>query len=103
MVIIFSNEKARNQLLNKGIVFTIRHIRHIEGKDWMTDKRGGKKICNVRIIFCASGTYRDLRNIAHNYVNDTGFESIEEWINIIMGFGKVKHYTFWLYRVDKVI
>lgn len=103
MVIIFMNEKARNQLLNKGIVYTIRHIRKIEGVDWMTDKRGGKKICNVRISYCANGNYKELFNIAPNYINETGFDTIEEWINILMVLGKLKHYTFWLYRVEKVL
>jgi hypothetical protein len=97
------NEKARNQLLNKGIVYTLRHIRHNIGLDWCTDKRGNKKICNVRITYCDNGNYSKLFKIASDYLSYTGFETKEEWLNAFMGFSKYYYSTFWLYRVEKVI
>jgi hypothetical protein len=103
MVIMFLSDKARNQLLNKGIVYTLRHIRHKEGLDWCTNMRGGKKICNVRITYCDNGKYTELREIASLYVSDSGFDSIEEWINQYKRYRSSKYPTFWLYRVEKVI
>lgn len=102
MVMIFSSDKARNQLLNKGIVYTIRHFRKSIGLDWMTNRRGGKKICNIRITLIDTGRYKELLAIAHFYVYESGFESVEEWINIYKSYRKSKCPTFWLYKVEKV-
>jgi hypothetical protein len=99
MVIIFMNEKARNQLLNKGVVYTLRHIRHIEGIDWMTDKRGNKKICDVRITYINDGTFNKIVCLLRFYVSQSGFNSVEEWINI---FKDMNSYSYvWLYQVER--
>jgi len=117
MVIIFSNEKARNQLLNEGFVYTIRKnrrkqfIKMPEDKqrmgygviDWATDRRGGKKICDVIIyeydpVFRAPGPY-DI-NTLQDYVSHSGFGSLEEWIEAIHVYspGLAKG---WMYSVCK--
>ncbi len=50
MVISFSVKEARDQLMNKGVVYTFRwKKRKKTGKDWANAKRGTKKIADVFI------------------------------------------------------
>jgi len=116
MVIIFSNEKARNQLLNEGFVYTFRKNRRkqfekmlkhrqrqgIAVTDWATDKRLGKKIANV--IINEYGPHRleepgpySLDDLAP-YTQWSGFNSLEEWKEAILEFSPGLE-KGWLYKV----
>jgi len=116
MVIIFSNEKARNQLLNEGVVYTFRKNRRKQFEkmpehrqrqgfavtDWATDKRMGKKITNV--IINEYGPHRleepgpySLDDLAP-YTQWSGFNSLEEWKEAILEFSPGLE-NGWLYKV----
>jgi len=75
MPIIFMNEKARKQLLENGIAYTLRqHARKTKGKDWATDKRGGKKIADVYIKLERRASICDLMP----FIGQSGFNSLDE-------------------------
>jgi hypothetical protein len=97
MVIIFSSEKARKQLLEKGIVATFRAHRKLKtGRDWATDKREGKKLADVIILEVGRFDPRDLKN----YVYNSGFDSLDEWLLEIIKLNKGRIPIFgWLYLV----
>lgn len=87
MVIIFQSEKVRNFLLDKGEVVTFRkNKRKKVGKDWMTDKRGGKKLGDVDIDYLGKrDPTTDLDSIDIAY---SGFRTLEEWLNTIRSLNK---------------
>jgi len=82
MVISFSVEEARDQLMNTGTVYTFRwKKRKRTGKNWANEKRGGKKIADVfidepRLI----ETVSDLTL----YVSQSGFNNVKAWLDVIM-------------------
>lgn len=79
MVIIFKNKKARDFLLRKGFVYTLRPKRKRVGRDWLTDKRGGKKIAEVKIEFIKMITKDNIEDLKE-YAPYSGFESLDEWL-----------------------
>jgi len=96
MVMIFKSKKALNFLLTHGEVYTLRPKRRKEGRDWITDRRGGKKIANVEVELVAfidleknyAETYRYINTIFNcakdllgNYVEKSGFQSVGEWLS----------------------
>jgi hypothetical protein len=76
MVMIFMVPEARQQLLEKGIVYTFRTKKHKEGKDWATDKRCGKKIAdiNVKLELNVECPYE-----LEPYADRSGFKNVEDW------------------------
>ncbi len=81
MVIIFSSEKARAHLLVKGLVYSARvKKRKQEGRDWMTDKRCGKKIRDVHTTYMGKkmllGAYWEGLS---PFAPDSGFGVISKW------------------------
>lgn len=80
---IFAHKTVRDFLLKEGHVFTFRTNDHKLGDDWITDRRGGKKICDVEIRLAKDvKTFEDLLP----YVKHCGFKSREEWENAIFLF-----------------
>lgn len=79
MVMIFQSEKARKQLMGKGFVFTIRRPERKCGKDWATNKRGGKKITDIA-IFTIDDSFSLTEQFLALYVVHSGFTSAKEWI-----------------------
>lgn len=81
---IFSSEKARRHLLEKGFVLTFRtlHPNRKLGKDWITNKRGGKKIADV-LVFSEYGMVKPIPEMLKPYVRFSGFSSVDEWIEEI--------------------
>ena len=81
MVTIFSNEKAREHLRSMGQVATFRvKEKKTLGFDWVTDKRGGKKLFDVFI----EEERKDITPLdLEDYVEDSGFKSLKEWISVI--------------------
>lgn len=100
MVIIFENEKARKYLLKEGFVYTLRKRKRKRiGKDWMTDRRQGHKIADVHIEEVGSWTGKDWR-ILEPFVKDSGFTSIEEWMDVVTEFSRGEMpKRGWIYRV----
>jgi hypothetical protein len=80
MVIILKNEKIRKKLLVEGHVIVFRENPHSVGKDWMTDKKGSHKICDVEIT--PVGTVSSISQLKP-HVKDSGFETLREWIGEI--------------------
>ena len=79
---IFQSPKALKHLLKTGEVYSFRvHRRKSRRKnDWVTDKRGGKKICDVKVEYRGKvGWVGDLVS----RVKESGFNSIEEWVDEI--------------------
>lgn len=91
MVMIFQSEKARKQLMEKGFVFTFRYIIISDdrklGKDWITDKRCGKKIADV-IVSLASRPIFPIPMSLIPYVFASGFDSVEEWVEEIKKYAR---------------
>lgn len=96
-VIIFQNENARKQLLEKGFVYTFRVKMHKTGKDWATDKRCGKKIADVIINGPMEiNSAEDL--IA--YANASGFAKVSDWVDAIkQKYPAIKGYLFGVSRI----
>jgi hypothetical protein len=80
------NEHARDQLLLKGEVVTFRqHKRKRNGRDWVTDKRGGNKICDIYVTYlCEVKKIEDLTP----YVSLSGFNNLWDWVSGIRKFSK---------------
>ena len=78
MVMIFNSEKSREQLRTMGEVVTFRlKERKVLGNDWATDKRGGKEIFEIFVDI-------EVEHIAPcelgDYVDNSGFKTLKEWI-----------------------
>jgi len=101
MPIIFSSEKARRHLLEKGFVYTFRiKQRKQKGpvvKDWVTDRRCGRKI--VDVIVMSLGLY--FLSELSKFASGSGFDSLEEWIEETKSLNKGKLLRQgWLYKVQ---
>ena len=90
MVLIFKSSKALSYLLNHGCVYTLRAKKRREGRDWVTNKRGGKKIANVLIKYVGEVKISETGStvltkcgvrLLEEYVCRSGFWSEEEWLN----------------------
>jgi len=79
MVTICKSKKALEFLLTNGFVYTLRKNKKKVGKDWITDKRGGKKIENVYIDFIKEITEENINEL-EKYVRYSGFSSVKEWL-----------------------
>jgi len=114
MVIIFSDPNARHQLLEKGLVYTFRkNLRKNSDyekprRDWATDRRGGKKICDVKITLLKGWSVFSLVGFPNfspliPYVEWSGFKTIDEWVDAIKRLNGGNFPQFgWLYKVCKV-
>jgi len=98
MVMIFQSRKALSHLLQRGVVFTFRPQRRKTGKDWITDRRGGRKIADVVVEeegeFAPSGLGL--------YLEYSGFNTLDEWIEEIRMLNRRMPEKGWLYRVALV-
>ena len=107
MVMLFQSPKALKHLLEEGEVYTFRvHRRKSDKKnDWITDKRGGKKICEVIIEFVT--IINSLSGLS-TYVTRSGFENLTDWSNEIKRFNpsnvviQANIISGCLYRVSKI-
>ena len=105
MVMIFRCRKVLNFLLKRGEVVIFRLHKRKEGKDWITHKRGGKKIAEVEIVLL-----EEIENPSwhatkfQKYVDKSGFDSVKEWWDAIIelnGFSRfmnAKRGYFYLVR-----
>jgi len=105
MVISFSVEEARNQLLEKGVVYTYRwHRRAFFRKDkgeiedtWANSGRGTKKIADVKIAEIGQMDYGPEK--LEQYLDKSGFNKLWEWQGRIMNMGIPGLENGWLYKV----
>ena len=88
---IFSSKKALEQLRTMGEVVTFRlKERKILGDDWVTNRRGGKKLYDVFVDVEEEGIIpADLGD----YIENSGFKSLKEWINEIKRLHKCNEQT----------
>lgn len=105
MVMIFSIKKVRDRLLsgNQTITFRARRRKRI-GLDWMTDKRGGNKICNILIdehCKVENDTSETITGMSF-YTDLSGFDTFEEWKNIIFKLNNTNKLDGYLYLVSKI-
>ena len=94
---IFKSEKTRRFLLQNGVVFTFRAKRRKRlGRNWITDRRGGKRIAYILIE--EEGVFKPSQ--LHLYVDYSGFSTLEEWIKEIerLNRGRLPA-EGWLYKV----
>ena len=94
---IFQSEKARRFLLENGVVFTFRAKRRKKlGRDWISDRRGGRKIANVLVE--EEGKFKPQE--LGLYVEYSGFSTLEEWIEEIRRLNRGKlPAEGWLYKI----
>ena len=104
MVIIFKSERARKYLLKNGFVFTIRTKKRKTGKDWMTHKRRGKKICDVIVELWREIPTEVAFPYLNNYVNRSGYLTVSDWLDEVLKLNNLKELpaTIYLYRVMKM-
>ena len=116
MVMIFSNEKVREYLLENGLVYTYRKnhrktpdgIRPQIGRDWATDKRGGKKIADIYITPIEPVDCKTMKNVLRKYARDSGFyigsdfhhESVSRWVRAINSLNPFAPRDGWIYQVE---
>jgi len=107
MVISFSVRQAREQLLNKGVVYTYRWTRRAFFRKglgsmehtWANAKRGGKKIADVWIE--EEGQMDP--GCLDPYFSKSGFRDLERWQNKIMVMANPSGFLDgWLYKVAVV-
>lgn len=99
MVIAFKSECARNQLLEHGVVHTIRlKKRGREGYDWANSGRGTEKIADVYIEYLGLKKFLDLRF----FVDESGFRNLPVWWSEIAKLNKEVKISdlFHLYKVS---
>ena len=84
MVVIFEIEQVREFLLKHGSVWTVRDHPLKLGMNWMTDKRRGKKIADIKVE--DKGPIK-IENLVI-FLGESGFESCEEWIETIKKLNK---------------
>ncbi len=98
---IFASEKAREFLLKNGDVYSFRVKRHNVGRDWVTDRRGGKKIADIYIVEVG----QTKPSLLQDFVSRSGFSSLPEWIQEIKKLNKEhkEDVEGWLYHVNVTI
>jgi len=106
-MMFFNNEKSRKQLIDEGIVITYRRSRRrIEGNDiavYTIHELGRKwiiKIGKINIEYLCACTENVPRCLSMHLEN-SGFESIEEWIKEIKShdaYRRIPEYGY-LYKV----
>jgi hypothetical protein len=104
MVMIFAVKKVRDFLLENGKVYTVRDHKHKVGRDWITDRRGGRKLRDVDITEVASfDAETDGVGILGKYVQMSGFTSVADWVSCV---GLVNHSRLlrrlWVYLVEDI-
>ena len=92
MVILFSNENARTQLLEKGYVYTYRKgdKRDTKHQDWANSGYRTSKIADVtKIPLMLLHDFMVEREL-ESFVEGSGFKTVQEWIQAIKDFNRGK-------------
>lgn len=97
MVMQFSDEKVRRHLMEKGFVYTFRiRKRKRVGKNWASEGRGKPKFADIYITFVKPAV---LLSDLNPYVENSGFNSIGEWIGAVTRVNPVFSDKGYLYLV----
>jgi len=97
MVLIFQHPKPLEFLARNGYVYTFRTRLHKEGKDWVTDRRGGRKLFDCLILKVEEYNYnggdpvRSLRDFLEPFVHSSGFDRPSEWVLAVMLLNRGKY------------
>jgi hypothetical protein len=103
MVMIFQNEYARRQLLSTGAVATFRHNKHKEGKDWATDHRCGKKLCDIHIILIGTTqSISEFYELLNSWAHTSGFKDRAAWIMALREKYHGDYYRGYLFYVRRI-
>jgi len=92
MVMIFQCEKVLRELIDSGIVYTFRTWEYEGrklGKEWITYKRGGKKLGDVIVSLVSPHFVHPIKIYLEPFVQYSGFDSIEEWVKEIKKMSRV--------------
>lgn len=99
--VIFSNETARGQLEEHGVVITFRTRERTTGSTWWRESRTGPKRGDCWIFKEEDVDPRQPQSPLENYVELSGFDSVEDWLAAIRELhGKVPP-SGYLYRVGE--
>lgn len=99
MVIMFKNERVREFLRRKRVVYTLRPKRRKEGKDWANSGWGTKKFAEVEITFIKKITKENVSEL-EKYVDYSGFKSVEEWLEEARKLNG--DFPYYLYKVRAI-
>ena len=92
MVMIFSSEKPREFLFKNRYVLTWRKVTlNFErklGKEWITNKRCGKKIADVIVSIVTKCGIPPSEFFLKDYVFASGFQTATEWRDEILKLNK---------------
>ena len=116
MVMIFSNWRVREYLLEHGLVYTYRKnhkktadgIRPQTGRDWATDRRTGKKIADINVTPMEPIDSLNMRRVLTKYAKESGFHqdswfnAIFEWTMAIKSLNPNAPTAGWIYRVEVI-
>ncbi len=116
MVMIFSNPKVLDHLLEHDIVYSYRKyhrktpdgIRIQTGEDWATDKRTGTKITDIHITPMEPVDALNMGQVLSKYVRQSGFyqghgrvdDAVSEWAKAINSLNPDKPVAGWIYKVE---
>jgi len=119
MVTIFAYKQVLDYLLEHGFVVTFRDhpLKDNNGNDifrkgfgWITNRRGGKKIADVEIIWqndyhnvglSKEENTLDWKKVLGEYIEESSFKTVDEWIEVIKKLNKGKiPARGYLYRVE---
>ena len=103
MVLIMQSKPALKHLLEHGFVYTVRlrKRKKDETYDWVTDRRGGRKIADVYVCLvggCGDNPEAWKLNL-WAWVDHSGFPTVNDWINEILKLNHGKIGQAWLYLV----
>jgi len=96
--IVFSDETARTQLVEEGIVVTFRASRRTVGSTWWRESRTGEKEGDCVVELVRHVPKDQLESALLNEVDRSGFASVYDWLDAIneLNGGRSDGY---LYRV----
>lgn len=99
--IIFANETARGQLEEDGVVMTFRATSRTTGSTWWRESRTGPKRGDVLVMLEDEIDPRPPQSPLEEWVDLSGFESIEAWQDAIREMHGELPESGYLYRVVK--
>ena len=98
--IIFANPTARQQLQTENEVVTFRKSPRTTGDTWWRESRLGPKQGDVEVTVIGEVDPSDDRAL-NEYVELSGFESVDHWQNAIQSLNDTLPDTGFLYRVTR--
>jgi hypothetical protein len=82
--IIFSHDRARQYLINNGIVVTFRTDARTTGETHVRFERTGEKQFDARVVLLADRAHEGIDDALEEWYARAGFSSAEEWRRAIV-------------------